>query len=232
MSEQAPVEETPETPAEPAVAVDEQPEAEAPQPEADFRKRYEDLRPEFDRKSQALSQYEQLVEGLQSDDPDTRASAAQALGLEFVDPDEVEDPDDDVDPSDRRLTALEQRIAEREQREAETAQQAEEAVLIEQAEQSIERELDAIGGLDADQREWIVNQSLLLAPTEQGFPDIPAAHVKYQAFISAEKKRWAQSKQGAVVSPVGTSATQAPDLDDPEQRVAWMTQRAAELADG
>lgn len=166
------------------------------------------------------------------EDPDALNQFLSELGYELADTDEDEDPEFDPDDPFQKLEALEQKILEREQREHEAAEKAQLAQAVEMATKRMEEDLDAIGGLDELQREWIVEKALTLEPTAEGVPDIKAAYAKYTALVDAEKKRWAGSKDTSHVSPVGTSANQVPDLSDETQRHAWMQERyAAKLRD-
>jgi hypothetical protein len=219
MSDQAPIEETP--------AVPPSPETGTPgtdQEQIDWQKRYEDLRPEYDRTTQRLSERERLVEGLSSDDPDTRAAAAQALGLQFVD--DSTDDDQYTDPTDQlaqKLQALEARLEQRDQ-------QAQDQANIARIEAAVEQQLAQLpDGLSEKDKNWIVKGALGLDPTPEGVPDIQAAYQEFTEWESDRQKQWAATKKAPHVSAVGQQGTSAPDLDDPAQRVAWMTERAREL---
>lgn len=233
MSDQAPVEETPDAPTPEVEASDEQ----QAQAVVDWEKRYNDLRPEFDRTTQEAAQYRRLVEGLSSDDPDTRQQAAEALGIEFVDQDDTDD--DEVDDEEdlyadpvarRRLERIEQRFAEEEAARAQAAQEAEEQARVDQAMAVVNEQIQALGR-DETASEAIFALSLTLPHTPEGLPDIEAAAAKFTALENSMKQSWATSKQGAHVSPVGTSGTQVPDLDDEQQRIAWMASRLNALDD-
>lgn len=223
MSDQAPVEETPDAATE--AASDEQ------QAVVDWEKRYNDLRPEFDRTTQEAAQYRRLIEGLNHEDPDTRQAAAEALGIEFVDtddtPEEEDDSDDDLyaDPvARRRLEAIEQRFAEQEQARQEAAEQAR----VDAAMAQVNEQMTGLGLSSEDDQALVLGVALQLPHTPEGLPDIQAAYDRLVARDNERMKSWASSKRGAHVSPVGTSGTQVPDLDDPEQRVAWMAAQLAE----
>lgn len=225
MDDQAPEVETPDTTED--VVTDE-----PTQPVVDWEKRYNDLRPEFDRTNQEAAQYRRLIEGLNSDDLDTRREAAEALGIEFVDQDdtpEIEEEDDlYIDPvARRRLEAIEARIAQEEAERQQAADEAAEQARVDEAMAKVNEQITALGRDDAT-AEAIFAFALTLPHTPEGLPDIQAANEKFTAFENRLKESWATSKRGAAhVSPVGTSGTQVPDLDDPEQRVAWMASRLA-----
>src|SRR3954464_13049417 len=71
---QAPNAETPETP-------------QTDEPTVDWSKRYNDLRPEFDRTNQELSHLNRLLEAARNGDP----QAAEALGFAYADNDTIDD---------------------------------------------------------------------------------------------------------------------------------------------
>jgi transcriptional regulator with XRE-family HTH domain len=216
--EQAPVEGTPEN----AGTAQEAPGT--PAEVVDYQKRYDDMRPEFDRRGSRvaeLERYEQSVNDLKSDDADTRARAAQALGLpfEFVD----ETPEDPyTDPSEQltaRLEALEQQLQQQ-------AQQGQQAQQIAQIEQHVEKELTALDGLDESDREWIVNTAVAMPPTADGMPDIKGAHEKFTAWETARQQKWAQTKKAPRIGQVGTAGTQAlPEDAGHNERVAYAMER-------
>jgi hypothetical protein len=62
----------------------------------DYEKRYNDLRSEFDRRNQTLSEYEQTFQGLS--DPETRAEILAQFGLEVEDDEEELDTPEYEDP--------------------------------------------------------------------------------------------------------------------------------------
>jgi len=214
--EQAPVEE-PENAAPAEEATGTPPES------VDYEKRYNDMRSEFDRRGSRVSElerYEQAVNDLKSDDADTRARAAQSLGLpfEFVD----ETPDEYTDPSEqlaREVAAIKEQLASREQ-EAQQAQQ------IAQIEQYVEQQLGELDGLNERQRKYVVNTAVAMPPTADGMPDIKGAYEQWVADMNAEKQDWASTKRAPHVGQVGTAGTQAlPEDAGHNERVAWALER-------
>jgi hypothetical protein len=159
-------------------------------------------------------------------DPDAQAKFLEQLGYELADDTDTDDADAgaDLEDDDEPLDPLEQRLARIEALEAQRAQEQQTQRLV----QYVEREFDEIGGnLSDDQRTFVLNHARLLPFTPDGMPDIKSAHVAYLEHVAALKKEWAGTKKAASVSPVGTSGTQAPNLDDPQERHAWMQQRLA-----
>lgn len=183
----------------------------------DYEKRYSDLRPEFDRTKQELAQYQDLVNGLSSDDLDTRARAAQALGLEFVQDDDEEAPELADNPLETRLEALERQIAEQ-------AAAAEQQQFLERAQAHVDAQFQTLPDLEEADKEWVIARALELPANEEGLPDIQGAHKVLKEYEADLQKRWAASKKAPHVSPVGSQATSTPNLDDPNERRAYMAQ--------
>jgi hypothetical protein len=218
--EQAPVEE-PEN----AGTAEEAPGTQTDQQAVDYQKRYDDLRPEFDRRGSRIAElerYEQAVNDLRSDDADTRARAAQALGLPFEFVDDTPEEDPYADPQEQlaaRLEALEQQLQQR-------GQQEQQAQQIAQIEQHVEQQLAALEGLDDQDRKWIVNTAVAMPPTAEGMPDIRAAFEEFKAWETARQQKWAQTKRAPHVGQVGTAGTQAlPEDAGHNERVAYAMER-------
>lgn len=193
----------------------------------DFEKRYNDLRPEYDRATQRASQIEQMVAGLRSEDPDTRRWAAEGLGVELAD----EDPGEPLheDPRIAQLLAEQAEMKAWKEQQQQRDTQADEQQRIDQIDAQAQAKLAAIDGLDDEERDWVYGRALTNhPPTTDGLPDIEAAHAELVAFQQKQMQKWAASKRAPHVTPVGSSGTQQPNLDDPAERVAWMTQRLAE----
>ena len=190
-----------------------------------WQQRYEHLRPEFtratqdrDRYRQEAEQTRQLVAALQDEDPTVRQQAAEALGVQLVEEDDTQyqDPNEQLA---RKLAELEQWRDEF----TGTQQQQEQVAAIEA---SVEQQLERIGGLSDPQKDWIVSRAIALPPTQDGLPDIQAAHTEFQALINAEKQAWAKTKpRSAFTSAGGQEATQVPNLANREERQAWMLSR-------
>lgn len=139
----------------PTQAAPDTPDPAATQAEIDWQKRYEDLRPEFDRKSQAAAEYERLVSG---DDPDRLKEILDKYGyaLDEDDPDPDPDPADTADPvKDPRVDEL----AKKQQAFEEWQQQQVEA----QAKQQFAEDLQAEAGdreVTDKARDWIELRTL------------------------------------------------------------------------
>jgi len=191
----------------------------------DWQKRYEDIRPEFDRTNQALSQYQSLVDGLQSEDPDTRAEAALALGFELVDGAE-EEVDEPVDQD----TELARQVAELNQWRAQQQQDATEQQQLAQVEAHVDAQMGALEGLDEADRDWVLSRALALDPDDQGMPDVRAAFADLVARDTRKQQAWGKTKKAPSISAVGQEGTQAPNLDNDHERQQWMAERLEQLS--
>lgn len=186
----------------------------------DWQKRYTDLQSQYTRTSQEaaeLRQYQQLVEAVQSDDPEAQAAAAEALGLAFV--------GQETDPQ----TALEQRLAKL---ETQIGSQTEQQQLERLQEQDADYMDAALEGFETklgreltkDEVELLVGHALINR-TEEGQPGIETAIGLYEGIDSSAQSRWASSKR--VTTPTqGREGTEKQDLEESHSaRVAHMMQR-------
>ena len=210
-----------------------------------YEKRYNDLRPEFDR---ATAERNQLAErqqwyeiALTTEDEDTRRQALEALGYELPEDeyaDEEFDPSAEYeDPYDDRIQRIEQRF---EQQDQEQAQAMEADFVSGYAHDQLDQL--GIGRDDNETRQLIFERALSLPPLPPSpgmptgwLPDMKTAHEQFQAWENARMKQWASTKRAPYVSPGGRDATEAPVLGRDathEQRVAFAAQKYQELADG
>lgn len=173
-----------------------------------------------------VQMYQQL---LQSDDPDTRLEAAQALGFD-LEP-EVEDTHDDAPYLTRQEWAEwqnQQRQAERQQRE-----QAEEQQAIEATGNYIVSELDK-ANIPEEDRQWIFLQAAygdgVQQPDGTVLPDVAGAIEAFQARDKSFQQKWAKSKRTTGLMPGGGEAgTKALSADAPHhERVQHMLQKLAD----
>jgi hypothetical protein len=185
----------------------------------DWKKRYEDLRPQYDRVQNEYSRYQ---------DPEYRqqlfTELAEEQGYALPGPDELyEDPTEQLRAELR--AELQQELSKRDQ-----ADLHKQAVLY--AQDYADAKLDEIGvdkkqyGEDADKiREWIETKATAMPALqdEHGFvvPDIEAAYEEYKALVNAEKKRWGNTKTGVVAASEGQANTGVPSWkneQDPDKR--------------
>lgn len=212
MADQAPIEETPDNAAADATQQTTE-DAQTQQQIVDWEKRYNDLRPQYDRTTQEAAQYRSLVEGLHSEDPDTRRQAAEALGLQLTE----EDAADEFEQVEQPLTR-----AEFEQFLREQQNQAQEQERAQQVRQIVDAQLQEWGLDEEDGNDVLAYAIHALPRTDEGLPDVWAAYERFQQRETARQKAWRESKRAPHMSPVGTSGTQTPNLDNRQERQEWM----------
>lgn len=213
MSDQAPNVDSPEDAASQADGGQQQTQ------EIDWQKRATDHQAAYTQSQQELARYRQeleernqLIAAAQSGDRE----AVERLGFQLY----AEEEDGQyTDPNEQ----LARELAELKQWRDEFtgAQQQEQQVA--RIEASVEQQLDKIGGLDEEDKDWIVSRAIALPPTSDGLPDIKAA---YDQLVARDQKRlqsWAKTKpRSAFTSAGGQEGTQVPDLSNREQRQQWM----------
>lgn len=206
MPEDAAPAEAQETPEAPEAASQETP---APVETTDWQKRYEDLRPEYDRGQQRLSQFEEFYAQLA--DPETQAEALRALGLE-LEQEEAEEGDDYIDPDDR-FAKIEDYITQQE-----TARQEAEVEKLER--QYIDQELSALeeehGELDDTQRDFL-RKIALAYEDDEGFPDVASAYEAAVTYSKASQQRYLKSKRSEKPEQ-GTASVESVDMGDEDSR--------------
>lgn len=218
----------------------------------DYERAYGELRPEYTRATQELSQYrdrlseyDALFEALHSSDPELQAEALDALGLE---PAEVgspepghQDDDDWVDPLEDEVkqlrSSLEEVQAAREQEAAE--REAEELDLmrddyIGEAIGLIEQSLSTDGkSFKFNEREEEVLGNLAIAtPGDDGLPDVRAAYQQLygpEGLLEINRERWVTNKEGAAQAPLGTSIPADQKPRTARDRIAWADERWAQI---
>lgn len=214
--EQAPVEGTPEQ----------------TQEQIDWQKRYEDLRPQYDRtmtEAQEARKYREAAEALQSDDDDARRRAAEFLGLEIEEP----EPDLYADPNDE----VRRELAELKDQWGQFTQQ-------QQTEQQKQRDVQTVAeGLAEAQdklgRELLPEEITLLGDAafynrnSQGLPDIQAVTEAWLKIREADQKSWANTKKAPHVATGGQAGTQTPNFDEmsESEQVKWMTEQVIARSD-
>ena len=203
---------TPIGAATPAISPETAPVAPA---DTDYKQRYDDLRPQYDRTMSRAQELERLHQGLQSGDPDAYA----ALGLQLADDTPTQDttPDDPTLKLQERIDKIEQEFSTRQQQEREEQELA-------KVEQYIDSQASALA-LDDEDRAWIVARALSLEPNPDGLPDIAAAHKEFTDWETARQQKWKGTKRAPHVSPAGTAGTPTVDMNDPKARIAYMQER-------
>lgn len=186
-------------------------------PSIDYEQRYNDLRPEFDRKNQLLA----AAEGHQGSE--AQAAALQQLGVEVEFEEEQKANDEYVDPDDR-IDQLEARIAQEAQARQDVEFQQLEAAYCEDTLKALESEADV--ELTEAQARLVTNDALANRDAD-GKPDLKGAFDELKGIRSQARDSYRQSKIAAAAAPVGTAGEEKIDLSNPEERQRYM----AELLD-
>jgi hypothetical protein len=184
-----------------------------------YEKRYNDLRPEFDRATAERAELAQWKEwaqlALTTEDTDTQRQALQRLGFDVPDePEDIEPAYEEQYVQDPRLDEI---VAWKEKQE----QAAKEAAGFEYLTGHINSEVERLGmtNLDDATRQWVLSRALanpgIPAPPgspHDELPNVEAAYKEFQAWELERQKQWAKTKQNApYVPPGGQPANEVPD---------------------
>lgn len=198
-----------------------------------WKKRFEDYRPEADRRATRLSQFEQAQQNLTSDDAEERRQAAEFFGVELA---EDEPIDNGGDPYDELRREMDSKLSERDRKYEQQRQQDLAAMEVERRLSALKLsdepgEPDENGKPGYSEKDWVLARAVQL-PGEDGLPDIAKAHAELQGLQKALERKWAKSKTAPRSIQPGATATQQKNLVDmtPEERVDYMTQLAEDRA--
>jgi hypothetical protein len=175
--------------------------------------RYKELQAEFTRRNELLAD----IEGRNG--PEKQAAAlAEHARIELEDDSEpVEDDEFDLppDPLDE-IQAIKQELAQRD----EAAQAAEfdrlEAEYVEKTVEALE-EKENLKLSDAEY-DAVVNHALSNRDQHDGKPDLEGGFAKLKAIQEAAQKRYLDSKNEAVLAPIGATGEPKIDLKDKDAR--------------
>jgi hypothetical protein len=212
----APEAETQDTPIN--AAPEEGKPAEAPAGTDNWEQRYNDLRPEFDRRNALLT----AAEGQQG--PEAQAQALRQLGIEVqLEEEEEEQPDPFEDPYEKRIGTLEQRLAAKEEAEQQAEADATEQRLVKDALTGFEK--DGNVKLTDREKKIIENNALVNRFQFRSVDDLNAA-LKGAYDDLVEVKKAAQEEyrtsKNTPLPPVGSAGEEKLDTRNPEQRRAFM----------
>lgn len=186
-------------------------------PEINWQKRYEDLRPQFDRTNQQLAQL--------NDEAYQRQLMAE-WGYE------VEDPE----PTQETESEYAERLARLEQAEEARQAQAQQDAQLQQITSSVDEQFKQTApDLDPQTREWVTTRALNMDPRDDGMPNIAGAYQDFQAWEAERQKQWEQDRKrprSPQIPPGGQAGTDAPNLDDREARRTWMAEQLAARENG
>lgn len=197
--------------------------------QTNWEDRYKEAQAWGTKSSQEAAQYRQLIEALQSDDPDTRSYAAQVLGLQLAQQQQHTDDEFEDDP----LAEINQRINEidqwRQQTMSQAQQQATEQRDVEVIGNGLGQLSEQLGRKLTDKEVQLLGDAAWANRDEQGLPNISQVIELFTGIRTEDQRSWAQGKrQAPFVSSSGQEATHAPDLSDDRQRQAWMAQQLAD----
>lgn len=197
------------------------------QPEVPWQQRYTDLQAEYTRSQQEnaeMRRQQELYDLLVStEDADTRRQVAERLGYQLEEEAQaaVPDPDNPLAVYDERIARLEQQATARQQAELEATHAAD-------VRTRVDAQLEKLG-IDRDDQDWVLAYAInALPPTQDGLPDVEQANQVFQAREDARQKAWAGTKRAPHISPNGQAATEVPNLDDRNERWAYMARRMNE----
>jgi hypothetical protein len=175
-----------------------------------YKKRFNDYRPEADRRATELAEKNTLIADLTSDDPDKRIQAADRLGLAWADEDNEPQTPDEVAALRAQVEAMGQKLTEREQRDAEQA-----------LAQNIDAKLESMG-LDKEDGDWVLARAVTLPPREDGMPDLETAYQQLQARDEARFENWRKTKRVNVArrGSTGTENKAVHEMTD-DERMEW-----------
>lgn len=189
-----------------------------------YRERYESLRPEFDRKSQAYAEAQSILQ-----DPEKLAAYWQEQGYGADEEDDDTFQEEAVDSHTyQELQQLRQETAAlkewRAQQEQAASQQSEIAFIDEQL-ASVENEHGEISDKAA---EWIGNRSLVQRD-EQGRPDVAKAFEEFRSILEEDRQKYVKTKKVPSRPGSGAAAVEQVDKTTRKGRVNLLTQRMDEL---
>lgn len=205
----------------------EPPDTPAPADTTDWQQRYESLQPEYTRTTQQLRRFESdpeaLLEFIQAHHPDM---------LDADEPDPEPDPNLDPDLEDPLSREVQELRAWREQ-----VEQAQQQQVIQQEWSGWEQHVKNLAqqdGVELSRRD--INALRVDSHDQNGMPVGPDKAKQlldgYLSELTAERERIIEEARKRPRAPRapgdGSPATKVPDLDDPQQRVAWMAQEWAD----
>jgi hypothetical protein len=217
----------------------------------DFERAYGQLHPEYTRSRQELStyaerlsEYEQLFEAARGSDPDLRAQALAALGVEVDTGSPAPGDDDFVDPLEEEIADLrawrEQVQSERELEASEKESQAIEEMrdeYIGEAITYIEDNLKPTYGKEfkfSEREEEVLGNLAISMEDEDGIPDVQGAYNALygtEGLLEVNRERWFASKTGAAQPPSGTTVPADQKPSTPRDRARAMDARLAAMED-
>jgi hypothetical protein len=189
--------------------------------DVDYRKRYDDLRPQFDRTAQEAAALRTEMERV-TGDPDYQRQLMAQWGYEV----------EDLDPREPDASEeLRSQLAELQEWKTNLTAEQQQAQQERQLQASLDEQFRAIdpkGEFDQPTREWLEAKSITLDPRDDGMPDIAGAFKAFTDWELSRQKQWQQTKRAPHFAADGTAAASAPDLDkmNPTELAEWMAEEA------
>lgn len=190
-----------------------------------YKQRFNDYRPEADRRATRLSEYEQALEDLRSTDPSRQQAAAEILQIELVTEDPIEN--EYVDPYEELSARVEQLSQQLTQ--SEIASRNKDAAI------TVEARLDSMD-LDDSDKDWVLARGIAMGAGDDGLPDVYAAYQELKARddarIQAAMQDWQAGKRSPRSIAPGTTATEQKNTDDmtDAERVDYFTARLEDMS--
>lgn len=161
--------------------------------DVDYEKRYNDLRPQFDRTTQELAAAKEAAQAWQRFQQSPE-EVLRELGYDVETGDEP-DPYEPTGFEDPRLTAALRELEQVKQTVGGMTEAQQQAAQEQALRSSIDEQFAALPqGLDESDENWIASRAATLPARPDGTPDIAAAHAEYQALQTQLQKRWADTK--------------------------------------
>lgn len=189
-----------------------------------YRKRFMDYRVEADRRATVLSQYEQDLEALRSDDLEAQRDAAARLQIELVEEEPEPMSQEPWETVSSELAQLKAQIAA--DKKAQQQEREQERLAV-----TIESRLDALGDIDESDKDLILARAIAMPVGEDGLPNVKGAYDELVARDTAREEaamqRWASSKKAPRSIKPGQPGTETKDIMSmsDEERIEWATQR-------
>jgi hypothetical protein len=205
----------------------------------DFEKGYNELRPEYTRTSQRLSEYEALFVSLHDPDPEVQQAAMAALGLELdtgSQGGQPQTPQEWEDPLEKEIHELRATVDDLRSAREQESQREENERIIGLRDQFIGESIDYIENeknVKFNEKEEEALGNLAIAMTDaEGVPDVVAAYnLLYgdEGVLETNRQRWIESKTGAKQPPLGSTIPAEQKPQTKSDRINYIDERMRAL---
>lgn len=213
----------------------------------DYEQAYGQLRPEYTRATQQLSQYEGLFAALHDPDPDVQAAAFEYLGLEPVTeevpgpaqrPGQQADEGEWEDPLEKTVQELQATVAELRARGEQEDESRRSAELDDKRDEFIDLNLEVIeeqiGRKLSPQEDEVLGNLAIAMEDEDGVPDVMGAYARLygeDGVLEINRSQWIESKTSAAQAPQLSSLPADKRPQTAQQRVDYIDRRWRDLED-